>query len=115
MTNRGRKGKPAWYVEDFDGLPEGQSVGKYLYSSHLKYMAEGYLRNLRDLEQSTFKVGDTVRLKPGVNHECPEGRDDHHTAKIASFMGASYPGGVMMDRDLRGCKYWNTADLIKAN
>lgn len=52
MTNRGRKGKPCWYVEDFEGLPEGQSVGKYLYSDRIKYRAEGYLQNIRERERA---------------------------------------------------------------
>lgn len=49
MINRGRKGKPCWCVEDFKDI-EG-SVGKYLYSSHLKYCAEGLLKQLREYER----------------------------------------------------------------
>lgn len=51
MTNRGRKGKPCWYVEDFHGLPEGQAVGKYLFSDSIKYRAEGFLKVLREQER----------------------------------------------------------------
>ena len=55
MTNRGRKGKPCWYVEDMKDV-EG-SVGKYLYSSHLKYAAEGFLSNLRQYERDGIEPG----------------------------------------------------------
>lgn len=51
MTNRGRKGKPCWYVEDFNGL-EGQQVGKYLYSNSSRQIAEGFLKNCREWEKS---------------------------------------------------------------
>lgn len=50
MTNRGRKGKPCWYVEDM--LNADSSVGKYLYSSSRKYEAEGFLRQMRDFENN---------------------------------------------------------------
>lgn len=56
MTNRGRKGKPSWYVEDFFGF-EGASVGKYLYSSSVKYCAEGFLKCLRESEKNLI-AGD---------------------------------------------------------
>ena len=52
MTNRGRKGKPCWYVEDFKDV--GGSIGKYLYSSNLKYAAEDFLSNLREYERKQF-------------------------------------------------------------
>lgn len=51
MINRGRKGKPCWYVEDFHGLPEGQVVGKCLFTDRIKYRAEGFLKTLREQEQ----------------------------------------------------------------
>jgi hypothetical protein len=38
MTNRGRKGKPLWYVEDMQGA-DG-SYGKCLYTSRTKYLAD---------------------------------------------------------------------------
>lgn len=50
MTNRGRKGRPSWYVEDFKGI-EGQSVGKYLYSNSSREIAEGFLKRARDFER----------------------------------------------------------------
>ena len=46
MTNRGRKGKPNWYIEDFKGL-EGQSVGKYVTSYKTRGQAASYLSWLR--------------------------------------------------------------------
>lgn len=51
MTNRGRKGKPCWYVEDFLGR-ENEAVGKYLYSNHSRSIAEGFLRQLREAERN---------------------------------------------------------------
>ena len=51
MTNRGRKGKPCWYVEDFNGR-EGEAVGKYLYSNSSRSIAEGFLRQLREAERN---------------------------------------------------------------
>lgn len=57
--------------------------------------------------------GDTVRLKPGthahLNHVCPEGRDDNHTAQIRACYGDD--GECWLDQDLHGCKYWNQSDL----
>lgn len=50
MTDRGRKGKPCWYVEDFQGR-EGEAVGKYLYSSRSRSIAEGFLQVCRQLER----------------------------------------------------------------
>lgn len=50
MTNRGRKGKPCWYVEDFECV-DGP-VGKYLYSDGVKYRAEGFLKNIREMEKN---------------------------------------------------------------
>ena len=50
MTNRGRKGAPVWYVEDFKGV-ENNSVGRYIASYRLKYLAEGMISNLRANEE----------------------------------------------------------------
>lgn len=50
LANRGRKGKPYWYVEDFQGVVG--SVGKCVYCSRLKYLAEGYLKLLREKERN---------------------------------------------------------------
>ena len=52
MTNRGRKGKPCWYIEDFEGITG--VVGKYIYSDNVKYRAEGFLKTLRKLERNTL-------------------------------------------------------------
>ena len=54
MTNRGRKGKPCWYVEDFHGM-EGQSVGKYMYSNSSRSMAESFMKLLRESERALAK------------------------------------------------------------
>lgn len=49
LTNRGRKGKPAWYLEDFDGITG--RVGKYIDSSSVKWQIEGRLKHLREMER----------------------------------------------------------------
>jgi hypothetical protein len=64
---------------------------------------------------NTFKEGDVVKLSPSVkNHKCPEGRDDNATAVVDSLMTGTYKGGVHLDRDLHGCRYWNMDDLEHA-
>lgn len=57
-----------------------------------------------------FKKGDVVRLKRSVQHTCPEGRDDNATAAISVVYGQN-EDRLMMDRDLRGCLYWNEQDV----
>ncbi|MND22847.1 hypothetical protein D3C76_165480 [compost metagenome] len=85
--------------------------------SGLEVVAVGYTTVKDEDNPETIKIGDTVKLKPGshadMHHECPEGRDNSPTAVIRGFMGSDYPGGVVMDQDLRGCRYWNVADLQK--
>jgi hypothetical protein len=65
---------------------------------------------------STIKVGDTVKLKDSVSRgvRCPDGRDNNKTAKIDAFLDEGIykgTGALKTDRDLRGCKYWNTDDV----
>ncbi len=60
----------------------------------------------------TFAVGTTVKLKSGVTHACPAGRQNNQTAKISALLEKAYGiGAVSLDRDLRGCQYWNVEDL----
>lgn len=55
--------------------------------------------------------GSTIRLKPGtVVGAIPEGRKNHRTAKVRSFL-SDIEGGIFTDRDLRGCRYWNISDV----
>lgn len=54
MTNRGRKGKPCWYVEDFANC-ENKSVGKYLFSDRSRQIAEGFLKQARSFEREQNK------------------------------------------------------------
>lgn len=51
ITNRGRKGKPCWTLEDFAELPPNTAVGKYVYSSRIKYRVEGLMKQWRALER----------------------------------------------------------------
>lgn len=57
ITNRGRKGAPVWYIEDFLGR-EGEAVGRYLFSSRTKYRAEGLLKTLRRAERQIERGED---------------------------------------------------------
>lgn len=41
---------------------------------------------------------------------CPEGRENNSKAKVAAVLD-DCPGGVFLDRDLHGCRYWNAEDL----
>ena len=60
-----------------------------------------------------MKKGDRVRLKKGScpNHVCPKGRQNNRTAVIQGEMDDYCEGAVFMDRDLRGCRYWNKSVL----
>jgi hypothetical protein len=50
MANRGRKGAPLWYIEDFQGK-EGESVGKYVTSTRSKGEAYILLKQYRRFER----------------------------------------------------------------
>ena len=63
-----------------------------------------------------FAPGDSVGLTKSArrSHRCPEGRKNNRTATILNFLSDT-KGGVFLDRDLHGCRYWNIEDLIKPN
>lgn len=65
------------------------------------------------MQPKPLEAGDTIRLKREVakTQVCPKGRENHQTAKIRCFTGAD--GGILTDRDLRGCLYWNIDDVEK--
>lgn len=59
-----------------------------------------------------IKVGDMVRLKKGTCvGKVPEGRQDNRTATVKALL-TDIEGGLFMDRDLRGCRYWNVEDVV---
>jgi hypothetical protein len=62
-----------------------------------------------------FKVGDVVKLKPSVRRisSCPEGRQNNATAAIKALL-TDIDGGLHMERDLCGCKFWNVEDVMLA-
>ena len=62
-----------------------------------------------------IKAGQTVRLKPEVVRACPEGREDNNTAVVRASLEPETRGGVMMERDLHGCQFWNENDLELVN
>jgi hypothetical protein len=55
-------------------------------------------------------VGHVVRLKQGVKCSCPDGRENNRSAVIRGLL-TDIKGGVFLDRDLHGCRYWNINDL----
>jgi hypothetical protein len=59
-----------------------------------------------------MNVGDIVKLKSSVRFGMfPEGREDNPTAKIVEKLDPAIPGGVVLDRDLGGMKWWNEENL----
>lgn len=60
--------------------------------------------------QTQIMPGDVVRLKADVTHTCPPGREDNETATVRTRL-QDVEGGLMMAEDLRGCRFWNVADL----
>lgn len=59
---------------------------------------------------TTIKPGDIVRLKRGVTSSCPVGRDNNVMAQVKTLL-PDVEGGLFMEQDLRGCRYWNVADV----
>lgn len=62
-----------------------------------------------------FSKGDIVKLtteSSRLHGKCPEGRKDNRTARIMSIFGPDNDQ-VVMETDLRGCRYWNIGDLEK--
>jgi len=55
------------------------------------------------MTHSTFQVGDTVKLKSGL---------DDTPAVIVLFL-YDIPGGVRLSRRIGGFAYWNVADLYR--
>jgi len=61
-----------------------------------------------------IREGDTVKLKATVkNHTCPKGRRNHRTAIVRARLDSFAKGALKMERDLRGCLYWNEEDVVK--
>ena len=60
-----------------------------------------------------MKKGDMVALteKAKKTAFCPKGRMNYRLAQVVAFL-SDYEGGVMVSRDLGGCKYWNRDDLV---
>mgnify|MGYP007084986469 CR=1 FL=1 len=63
-----------------------------------------------------IKQGDKVQLKASVRKGwvCPEGRDDNASATVKALL-TNTEGGLFLDRDLHGCRYWNVADVRVVN
>lgn len=98
------------FNEDGDGTCMCEPKCSIYSCFHCKYdlVAVGYKNSISSgLDMKEF---DEVRLKSGVTHSCPEGREDNDTA-IISYV--SDEGEVRTYRDLHGCKWWNVEDLEK--
>lgn len=57
-----------------------------------------------------IRRGTVVKLRHGVKHRCPAGRANHRTARVQEQL-TNVEGGLFMERDLRGCRYWNVEDV----
>lgn len=58
-----------------------------------------------------IRVGDVIEVRaPILRHwRCPIDRRNFRTATVKGLL---HPfGGILTDRDLRGCNYWNVADV----
>lgn len=60
-----------------------------------------------------INVGDTVKLTTKAKRlwSCPDDREDNSTAIVKALL-PDIEGGLFMDRDLRGCRYWNETDVM---
>lgn len=85
---------------------------------HIQYAdrLEALSKNIRHIERDPvviIPVDTEVRLSTHTtNHTCPEGRENNETARIKGHL-SNIVGGVVLDRDLHGCRYWNTTELVK--
>lgn len=63
------------------------------------------------IEMENFEIGSLVKLKDSVTcNIVPEGRQDNKTSTIKLFL-SDIEGGVRLEQDLNGMKYWNISDL----
>lgn len=86
----------------------------YIRRNYAESFYQGLIRMSGRAEMHSFKVGDTVQLTDiaRLSHRCPKGRNNFATARIQAFLSDT-EGGVFLDRDLKGCRYWNVEDLNK--
>lgn len=56
------------------------------------------------------KVGDIISLRSGMKYTCPEDRENNRFA-VVDAVDLYGCGGIMTDRDLRGCRFWNEDDV----
>ena len=62
-----------------------------------------------------LRIGTEVRLKSSIDKpNIPEGRENHETAKIKGFV-TDVPGGLFLDRDLGGMRYWHKDDVERVD
>lgn len=66
--------------------------------------------NINDVELACITTDSVVTLKTHVKktHSCPAGRDDNATATVLAVLDG---GGLHLDRDLHGCRWWNIDDV----
>ena len=95
-----------------------QSVADSFAKMAINYSSIGASKSevveMKNISVKDFKIGDTVKLKASVVHNCPEGRQNNRTAKISAFLDIA-EGAFMTNTDLRGCRYWNLEDVEHAD
>jgi len=58
-----------------------------------------------------IEIGKTVSLRKSVKHHtCPEGRENNKTAIVVGHIYGDNTC-LWLNRDLRGCRGWNEADV----
>lgn len=62
-------------------------------------------------ETTKIRPGTVVKAKKGVKTRILPGRENNRKAKVLTMIPSMGEGAVYLDRDLRGCRYWNLADL----
>lgn len=62
-------------------------------------------------EVTRIRPGTVVKAKKGVKTRILPGRENNRKAKVLTMIPSMGDGAVYLDRDLRGCRYWNLADL----
>lgn len=74
-------------------------------------MKSGARQNMKQRRKIKMSAGDKVRLKMDVDvGNIPPNRENHPDAVIDVKL-SDIDGGVIVNRDLGGMRYWNEDDL----
>lgn len=85
-------------------------------TQHAARGARPDLIEIPTMTTQTIQPGDTVRLKASVRRSTLqiEGRENHRTAVVQSRL-TDIEGGLFLQRDLHGYRYWNEADVERVD